>query len=58
LPLLAQRIAARSGDASDATVAVLRRSAAHDPGAGTWLQVDARDAARALEAVRRAVRGR
>ncbi len=55
LPLLEQRISGRTGDASDATVAVLHRSAANDPGAGDWLGVDATDGAQALEAVRRAV---
>jgi predicted kinase len=41
LSLLEQRIAARGGDASDATVAVLRRAAIDDPGPGDWLAVDA-----------------
>jgi aminoglycoside phosphotransferase family enzyme/predicted kinase len=55
LALLEQRVAARTGDASDATVAVLRRSAQDDPGAGGWLAVDATDAAQALVTVRQAV---
>jgi uncharacterized protein len=55
LAALEQRVAARTGDASDATVAVLRRSAREDPGAGDWLAVDAADAAQALETVRRAI---
>jgi predicted kinase len=43
LATLEARVAARHGDASDADVAVLRRLAAHDPGAGSWLAVDATD---------------
>lgn len=54
---LEARIAARSADASDATVAVLRRAAATDPGPGRWLAVPASDRAAALDSVRRAVRG-
>ena len=57
LSLLEQRIAARSGDASDATVEVLRRSAQEDPGPGNWLQVDACDRTGAADAVRRAIVG-
>ena len=57
LSLLEERIAARSGDASDATVEVLRRSAQDAPGAGDWLQVDASDGRAALDAVRRAIVG-
>jgi uncharacterized protein len=57
LSLLEQRIAARSGDASDATVEVLRRSAQDDPGPGDWLQVDACDGMEAVDAVRRAIVG-
>ena len=55
LPVLEQRIGMRRGDASDATVAVLRRSAASDPGAGDWIPVDASDGDAALAAVRRLV---
>jgi uncharacterized protein len=55
LTLLEQRIASRTGDASDATVAVLRRSAQDDPGPGDWLAVDATDAVDALEKVRAAL---
>jgi len=55
LSLLEQRIAARSGDASDATASVLRRFAESDPGPGDWLPVDARDGTRALAIVRRAI---
>jgi aminoglycoside phosphotransferase family enzyme/predicted kinase len=39
--VLEQRIAARRGDASDATVAVLRRQLAYDLGPMTWHRVDA-----------------
>ncbi len=56
LAVLEQRVGGREGDASDATVAVLRRSAANDPGAGDWLAVDASDGAQALAAVRDAIR--
>ena len=55
LSLLEQRVASRTGDASDATVAVLRQAAANDPGAGNWLAVDATDAAQALRAVHNAI---
>jgi len=57
LPVLEQRIAARSGDASDADIAVLRRALTRETGPVTWRRVDAteRDAARveALAAIRR-----
>jgi aminoglycoside phosphotransferase family enzyme/predicted kinase len=56
LPLLEARIGAREGDASDATVAVLRRSAANDPGPGDWLPVDASDGMHTLEVVGGAIR--
>jgi hypothetical protein len=56
LPVLEARVATRQGDASDATVAVLRRSAETDPGAGDWLQVDAGDGIQALAIVREAIR--
>jgi uncharacterized protein len=55
LSVLEARIGAREGDASDATVAVLRTAAEIDPGAGDWLAVDATDGALALEAVRKAI---
>ena len=57
LPVLEARIAARLGDASDATVAVLRRSARNDPGAGDWLAVDATDATQAAAVVHGALSG-
>ena len=44
---LERRIAARRGDASDATVAVLRAAARSDPGAGAWCAIDATAAAEA-----------
>jgi hypothetical protein len=52
LSVLEQRIASRTGDASDATVAVLHRSAQDDPGSGDWQPIDATDATQALRAVR------
>jgi uncharacterized protein len=55
LSVLEERVAARTGDASDATVAVLRQSAQNDPGAGDWLPVDATDLTRALESIREAL---
>jgi aminoglycoside phosphotransferase family enzyme/predicted kinase len=56
LAVLEARILARSDDASDATVAVLRRAAANDPGTGDWLAVAAGDGAAALQTVRDAIR--
>ena len=53
LAVLEERVAARTGDASDATVAVLRQAAANDPGAGDWLAIDATDAAAAAASVQR-----
>ncbi len=50
-PLLEQRIAARVGDASDATVEVLRAAAQADPGAGKWHAVDASDRGSAVNEV-------
>ncbi|MDE2575607.1 MAG: AAA family ATPase, partial [Rhodospirillales bacterium] len=52
---LEARVEARSGDASDADLAVLRRAAPADRGAAGWLAVDASDAAAALAAVRAAL---
>jgi predicted kinase len=52
---LESRIAARTGDASDATLAVLRRAARTDSAPSDWLKVDARNSTAALAAVRRAV---
>lgn len=53
--VLEARIAARTGDASDADLAVLRASAAHDPGPGDWLAVDATDGAETLRCVQAAL---
>ena len=50
-PALERRIAGRMGDASDATVAVLRNAAAKDPGPVDWHDVDASDAEAAQTAV-------
>ena len=44
MPELEARVAARVGDASDADVEVLRRSARGDPGAGTWWPIQAGNA--------------
>lgn len=52
---LERRVRGRIGDASDADLAVLRGAAAHDPGAGAWLAVDATDGAAALSAARAAL---
>jgi len=41
LHLLEARVSARTGDASDADVAVLRRAATADPGALDWHRIDA-----------------
>jgi aminoglycoside phosphotransferase family enzyme/predicted kinase len=41
LPLLEARVGARTGDASDADVGVLRRAAAADPGPIDWHRLDA-----------------
>jgi hypothetical protein len=51
LGVLEARVVGRSGDASDADVAVLRRAAAADPGPMEWPEVEAADAAAALAAV-------
>jgi len=56
LELLAGRVAARRDDASDATVAVLQRAAARNPGPGDWRAVDATEHDAALTAIRGAVR--
>ncbi|MDE2333182.1 MAG: AAA family ATPase, partial [Rhodospirillales bacterium] len=52
---LRARVAARSGDASDADLAVLERALAADPGAGDWLAVEATDTAAAAGAIRAAL---
>jgi aminoglycoside phosphotransferase family enzyme/predicted kinase len=56
LPVLEARIAARARDASDATVAVLRRTLGVDPGPIGWARVDATDFHAALARIRGIVR--
>jgi aminoglycoside phosphotransferase family enzyme/predicted kinase len=48
LQTLEQRVATRRNDASDATVTILRRIAALDPGECLWHEIDTSDAATAL----------
>jgi uncharacterized protein len=50
-PILEQRITARSGDASDASVEVLRAAVGAESGAGAWHAVDASDLASAANEV-------
>jgi uncharacterized protein len=57
LDVLERRIEARHGDASDATVAVLRQAAAADPGARDWVAVDASDGNQAVRRIRAAAAG-
>jgi hypothetical protein len=57
LAVLEQRIAARTGDASDATVDVLHAAAANDPGPAGWHAIDASDGAMAESAVLTLVEG-
>jgi predicted kinase len=45
LPELEKRVANRLGDASDADLAVLRKAAASDPGAGRWVALESADPA-------------
>jgi aminoglycoside phosphotransferase family enzyme/predicted kinase len=52
LGALEARVAARRGDASDANLEVLHRAAAASPGAGSWTEIDAADAAAALASTR------
>jgi predicted kinase len=52
LAQLEQRVSARTGDASDATVAVLHAAAPNDPGPLDWTPIDASDATNALARVR------
>jgi hypothetical protein len=52
LPELERRIIARSGDASDATLAVLHAVAAGQPSGGAWHPVDSRNVDSALPLVR------
>jgi predicted kinase len=55
---LEARIAGRRGDASDATIDVLRAASRAEPGAGNWTAVDARDPQFALARVREVIRSR
>jgi predicted kinase len=55
LPVLEARITTRRANASDATVALLRRAAARDPGVVDWLPVDASDCDAALASIQRAI---
>ncbi|MBV8458657.1 MAG: AAA family ATPase, partial [Acetobacteraceae bacterium] len=52
LSVLEARITRRRGDASDATVGVLRRAAAKGSGVVGWLPVDAADLGSALAVIR------
>jgi uncharacterized protein len=54
--ILEERVAARTGDASDATVDVLRRAARGDPGPGRWCPIDTTDGTVALALAKRLVR--
>jgi aminoglycoside phosphotransferase family enzyme/predicted kinase len=56
--LLQARLASRTGDASDATVAVLQSVTENDRGGGDWLTIDARDGAQALALARQALQMR
>jgi len=56
--LLEARLASRTGDASDATIAVLRAVTRNDRGGGDWLAIDARNGGRALALARQAVQTR
>ena len=58
LPVLEARIARRTCDASDATVAVLRKAAAAEPAEPGWTRIDAGDRAVAEAALGRAVGNR
>jgi aminoglycoside phosphotransferase family enzyme/predicted kinase len=55
LPLLEARIAARQHDASDATIAVLRKLSANHSQAGDWTTIDASDTAIAQTAAKAAI---
>ena len=56
--LLQARLTDRTGDASDATVAVLQLAAENDRGGGDWLTIDARDSTRALALARQTLQMR
>lgn len=55
MPTLEARLSMRGEDASDATVAILRRAAARDPGSLDWLSVDSCDSNSATSAIRQAI---
>jgi predicted kinase len=55
---LEARIAARSRDASDATVEVLRAASRSNPNAGNWVAIDAGTPDTALARVRDVLRQR
>lgn len=55
---LEDRLGARVGDASDATIAVLRAAVRRDRGGGDWQVIDASDAATALAQARKAMQTR
>ncbi|MBV8092376.1 MAG: AAA family ATPase [Acetobacteraceae bacterium] len=57
LRVLEQRVAARQGDASDATIAVLQAMAARAARQPDWTVVDSTDGGRALAAARQALHG-
>ena len=52
LPELERRVAARTGDASDADLAILRRTARAGATAGAWLSVDGTDSEEAATTIR------
>jgi len=56
LPVLEQRIAARTADASDATVAVLHAARQRDTGDLTWTNIDATDDAAAIRQAQEVLR--
>jgi predicted kinase len=56
--LLQARVTGRTGDASDATAAVLQSAAENDQGGGDWLTIDARDGAQAFALARQALQMR
>jgi hypothetical protein len=55
--ILRARVAARTGDASDADLAILERTLQANAGPGAWHAVAAADGAAAVEACRRILRG-
>lgn len=58
LEVLEARLSSRVGDASDATIAVLRAAAQYDRGGGEWLTIDAADVDQVLARVREAMQTR